>query len=141
MKKKDDRKNESTYRRWCYNTHALVGKKREKTYFPKGKKMSVDKAFDIIVKGLLDGKGLHPSVDYIWFAEKIAAECNVHVDIVRQVLHRLNLAGCCSRRRIWNSRSWSSTMHTRLDMHGDDPVQWEAKQYNIDLEKLREKFG
>ncbi|SOK58408.1 hypothetical protein [Yersinia phage fHe-Yen9-04] len=136
---KDNRKNETCYRRWVFDK-PKNGKKREKTYFPKGKKMPLKKAFDIVVQGLLAGKGLHPSVDYIWYAEKISAECNVHVDLVRQVLHKLNLEGCCSKRILWDARGGMFAMHTRLDW-GDAVVLWEAKQYSVYMNKLQEKYG
>jgi len=135
------RENEKCYRRWIFDGNHYKGQKRPKMHFPDGKKMSLEKAFDVIVAGLLDGKGLHPSVDYIWYAEKLSVECNVHINLVRQVLHKLNLEGCCSKRKLWNTHYWGGAMHTRLDPHGDDPVQWEGKRYSIDLKKLKEKFG
>lgn len=129
--------NDSAYRRWIDNG---TKKKRPKTYFPKGKKMPFDKAFDIVVQMLLSGKGMHPTVDYIWYAEKIATECNIHVDIVRQVLHKLNLEGCCSKRILWDGRGGLFAMHTRLD-YGDAVVPWEAKRYHVYMDKLRNKYG
>lgn len=145
MKKKitprKQRTSEPSYRRWVFDEPRRgESKKRTKMYYPKGRKMSVDKAFDIVVQGLLEGKGVHPSVDYIWYAEKLAIECNLRVDTVRQVLHRLNLAGCCSKRKLWNDHVLLGAMHTRLDL-GDQVVLWEAKQYYIDMEKLKEKYS
>lgn len=142
MKKKltprKERISEPSYRRWVFDEPKRgKSKKRTKMYYPKGKKVSVDKAFDIVVQGLLDGKGMHPSVDYIWYAEKLAIDCNLRVDTVRQVLHKLNLEGCCSNRIIWDSR-WAK--HTRLD-YMDQVVLWEAKQYRVDMDKLKEKYG
>lgn len=133
-----DRPEEPAYRRWVFDEPRRgQSKKRTKMFYPKGKKMSVDKAFGIVVKALLEGKGLHPTVDYIWYAEKLAIDCNLRVDTVRQVLHKLNLEGCCSNRIIWDSR-WA--MHTRLD-YMDQVVLWEAKQYRVDMDKLKEKYG
>lgn len=133
-----DRPEEPAYRRWVFDEPRRgQSKKRTKMFYPKGKKMSVDKAFGIVVKALLEGKGLHPTVDYIWYAEKLAIDCNLRVDTVRQVLHKLNLEGCCSKRIIWDSR-WA--MHTRLD-YMDQVVLWEAKQYRVDMDKLKEKYG
>lgn len=147
MKKKltprKERISEPSYRRWVFDEPKRgESKKRTKTYYPKGKKVSVDKAFDIVVQGLLDGKGLHPSVDFIWYAEKLAIECNLRVDTVRQVLHKLNLEGCCSKRRIWYSAGGHGLgcMHTRLD-YMDQVVLWEAKQYSVYMDKLKEKYG
>lgn len=133
-----DRPEEPAYRRWVFDEPRRgQSKKRTKMFYPKGKKMSVDKAFGIVVKALLEGKGLHPTVDYIWYAEKLAIDCNLRVDTVRQVLHKLNLEGFCSKRIIWDSR-WA--MHTRLD-YMDQVVLWEAKQYRVDMDKLKEKYG
>ena len=147
MKKKKnqrkDRSTETSYRRWIFDDPKPgESKKRTKTFFPKGKKMSVDTAFDIVVQGLLDGKGLHPTANDIWFAEKLAIECNLRVDTVRQVLHKLNLEGCCSKRIIWYSAGghWGGCMHTRLD-YMDQVVMWEAKQYQVYMDKLKEKYG
>lgn len=147
MKKKKtqrkERTTESSYRRWIFDDPSTgQPKKRAKTFHPKGKKMSVDKAFDIVVQGLLNGKGLHPSSKEIWYAEKLAIECNLRVDTVRQVLHRLNLEGCCSKRIIWYSAGghWGGCMHTRLD-YMDQVVMWEAKKYYVYMDKLTEKYG
>lgn len=144
MKKKTTNKKQpqdSSYRRWIFDEPRRDhSKKRTKMYYSKGKKMPFDKAFDIVVQGLLNGKGLHPSVDYIWYAEKLAIECNLRVDTVRQVLHKLNLEGCCSKRILWNDHSPLGAMHTRLDWN-DQVVLWEAKQYRVDMDKLKEKYG
>lgn len=136
-----DRPEEASYRRWVFDEPRRgEPKKRTKMFYPKGKKMSVDKAFGIVVKALLEGKGLHPTVDYIWYAEKLAIDCNLRVDTVRQVLHKLNLEGCCSKRILWNDHIMLGAMHTRLDW-GDQVVLWEAKQYRVDMDKLKEKYG
>lgn len=136
-----DRPEEPSYRRWVFDEPKRgQSKKRTKMYYPKGKKMSVEKAFKIVVQGLLDGKGLHPTANYIWYAEKLAIECNLRVDTVRQVLHKLNLEGCCSKRKLWNDHVLLGAMHTRLDI-GDQVVLWEAKQYCVDMDKLKEKYG
>lgn len=129
-------RNDNDCRRWVFDT-PRNNKKRAKTYFPKGKRLTVQKAYPIIVKALLEGKGLHPTAKHIWYAETLSIDCNIHVDIVRQVFHKLNLEGCCSKRKIWNSRIFP--MHTRYD-YGDQVVLWEAKQYYIDIEKLKEKY-
>lgn len=147
MKKKNkthrDRPEERSYRRWIFDEpRGGQSKKRTKTYHPKGKKMSVEKAFDIVVQALFDGKGVHPSVDHYWYAEKLAIECNLRVDTVRQVFHKLNLEGCCSKRIIWYSAGghWGGCMHTRLD-YMDQVVMWEAKKYEVYMDKLTEKYG
>lgn len=134
--------NEDAWRRWYKRMPWEKKEKRPKMYYPSGRKMKIEKAFDVIVKGLLEGKGKHPtSTEHIVYAEKISIECNVHINSVLQVLHKLNLEGCCSKRKIWDSRSHLGTMHTRLDMFGDDLVQWEAKQYHVYMDKLKEKYG
>lgn len=115
---------EPGWRRWKWDSSRSTVK-------PKPKKVKIDKAYDIVVNGLLCGLGKHPYVDQ-YYAEKLAIELNIESHIVKQVFHKLNLEGKMSQAFKWRN----GDMHTRNDPWGDDVVQWEANWYNVYLDKF-----
>ncbi|AUS03057.1 winged helix-turn-helix DNA-binding domain protein [Vibrio phage 2.275.O._10N.286.54.E11] len=109
--------NDNLFRRW-------KGDSTRSPNLQKPKKMDLDKAYDMVVAVLSDKERV--------YAEVIAAKLNIERHVVKQVFHKLNLEGKMSKAQKWGG--WR--MHTRYDMHGDDPVQWEANWYNVYTDKF-----
>lgn len=122
-----------TSRRWW---KATKGEKRPKMKFSKGKVLSDESAFQKMMQYFQD---TYKEDKYTpVYAETISAVLNIRENIVRKVLMRMNREGFCSTRIIWDSRTCLGAMHTRLDWHGDCPVQWEAKSFSLYVDKIQE---
>lgn len=122
---------EDSYRRW--KDRIPKKGKRKKVHFSSKKKPKDDAAYEKILshlKGQYKADDGHKRI----YAEKISIETNIRENIVRKVLMRMNRNGLCSNRILWGSGL--GAMHTRNDPWGDDPVQWEAKYFNLYTDKL-----
>lgn len=130
--------NDKGSRRWKMDCRK--GEKREPSYYKKGRNMSLDKALPLIVEAMKKGVGAHSTEGWLselFYAEPIGIYLDIKTHIVKQAFHKLNLKGIVSQREIWTTKNISGFMHTRLD-YCDDVIQWEAKRYYVDLDKLRD---
>lgn len=111
--------------------------KRAKVHMSPKKKVKNDIAYMKVLQYLKE-RYLRPELDgkipSRLYAEDASASTGLRINEVLKAFMRLNREGVMSKRILWEKYA----MHTRNDCYGDDPVQWEAKYFNIYIPELYE---